>query len=136
MQQEILHELRTPDRLRETLDVVDIVLGFLSSGGGRANQPLGGYINHTLKMKRRPFSEKVGWLLLDGSCCPGQPCNSHVTLMRGVCMFTMLLHLSLRLESTAPSVMSCLSGRPSLWSLHDSSHSRDRYEQGHTRLCH
>ena len=70
MQQEILQELRTPDRLRETLDVVDIVLGFLSSGGGRADQPLGGYINHTLKMKRRPFSEKVGW---DGSCCPGQP---------------------------------------------------------------
>ena len=64
MQQEILHELRTPDRLRETLDVVDIVLGFLSSGGGRADQPLGEYINHTLKMKRRPFSEKVVWLLL------------------------------------------------------------------------
>ena len=58
-QQEILQELRTPDRLRETLDVVDIVLGFLSSGGGRADQPLGGYVNHTLKMKRRPFSEKV-----------------------------------------------------------------------------
>ena len=132
MQQEILHELRTPDRLRETLDVVDIVLGFLSSGGGRADQPLGGYVNHTLKMKRRPFSEKVGWLLLDGSCCPGQPymkqrhpCYTHESGM----YLTMLLHLSLRLESTAPSVMSCLSGRPSLWSLHDSSHSRDRYEK-------
>ena len=59
MQQEILQELRTPDRLRETLDVVDIVLGFLSSGGGRADQPLKGYVDQTLKMKRRPFSEKV-----------------------------------------------------------------------------
>jgi len=51
--------LRTPDRLRETLDVVDIVLGFLSSGGGKADHPLREYIHHTLKMKRRPFSEKV-----------------------------------------------------------------------------
>ena len=59
MQKEIIQELRTPDRLRETLDVVDIVLGFLSTGGGRANQSLRGYINNTLKMKRRPFSEKV-----------------------------------------------------------------------------
>ena len=73
MQQEILQELRTPDRLRETLDVVDIVLGFLSSGGGKADQPLKGYVNQTLKMKRRPFSEKVSWLLFDGSCCQGQP---------------------------------------------------------------
>ena len=48
--------------------MVDIVLGFLSSGGGRADRPLGEYINQTLKMKRRPFSEKVGW---DGSCCLG-----------------------------------------------------------------
>ena len=59
MQKEIIQELRTPDRLRETLDVVDIVLGFLSTGGGRANQSLRWYINNTLKMKRRPFSEKV-----------------------------------------------------------------------------
>ena len=58
-QQEIIRELRTPDRLREALDVVDIVLGFLSTGGGRADQSLGKYINNTLKMKRRPFSEKV-----------------------------------------------------------------------------
>ena len=69
MQQEILQELRTPDRLRETLDVVDIVLGFLSSGGGKADQPLKGYVDQTLKMKRRPFSENVSWLL--DSCCRG-----------------------------------------------------------------
>ena len=59
MQQEIIQELCTPDRLRETLDVVDIVLGFLSSGGGKADRPLGEYVYHTLKMKRMPFSEKV-----------------------------------------------------------------------------
>ena len=59
MQQEIIQELLTPDRLRETLDIVDIVLGFLSSGGGKADHPLGEYIHHTLKMKRRSFSEKV-----------------------------------------------------------------------------
>ena len=51
--------MRTPNHLRETLDVVEIVLGFLSSGGGKADRPLGEYVHHTLKMKRRPFSEKV-----------------------------------------------------------------------------
>ena len=38
---------------------MDIVLGFLSSGGGRADQPLGSYVDHTLKMKKRHFSIKV-----------------------------------------------------------------------------
>jgi hypothetical protein len=57
--QEILSELRTSDRLREALDVVEIVLGFLSSGGGSAKKPLGEYIDKLLKMKRRPFSSKV-----------------------------------------------------------------------------
>ena len=59
MQREILSELRTPDRIRENLDVVDIVLGFLSSGGGRPSKPLGEYVDKVLKMKRRPFSQKV-----------------------------------------------------------------------------
>ena len=59
VKQEILSELRTPDRLREALDVVEIVLGFLSSGGGKAEKPLGEYIDRMLKMKRRPFSSKV-----------------------------------------------------------------------------
>ena len=59
MQREILSELRTPDRIRDNLDVVDIVLGFLSSGGGRASKPLGEYVDKVLKMKRRPFSQKV-----------------------------------------------------------------------------
>ena len=53
-------ELNTPDRLREALDVVEIVLGFLSSGGGKADKPLGDYIDKTLKMKKRHFSKKVG----------------------------------------------------------------------------
>ena len=59
VRQDIITELRTPDRLREALDVVEIVLGFLSSGGGKANKPLGEYIDRILKMKRRPFSSKV-----------------------------------------------------------------------------
>jgi hypothetical protein len=66
--QEILSELRTSDRLREALDVVEIVLGFLSSGGGRAEKPLGEYIDKMLKMKRRPFSSKV-LLLYDQPLC-------------------------------------------------------------------
>ena len=56
---EILAELRTPDLIRENLDVVDIVLGFLSSGGGKPDKPLGEYVDKVLKMKRRPFSKKV-----------------------------------------------------------------------------
>ena len=59
MQREILAELRTPDRLRGSLDVVDIVLGFLSTGGGKADKPLGEYIDKVLRMRRRPFSQKV-----------------------------------------------------------------------------
>ena len=58
VKQEILSELRTPDRLREALDVVEIVLGFLTSGA-KADKPLGEYIDRMLKMKRRPFSSKV-----------------------------------------------------------------------------
>lgn len=51
--------MRTPDRLRENLDVVDIVIGFLSSGGGKPEKSLGEYVDRVLKMKRRPFSQKV-----------------------------------------------------------------------------
>ena len=59
VRQGIVAELRTPDRLREALDVVEIVLGFLSSGGGKADKPLLEYIDKTLKMKKRRFSQKV-----------------------------------------------------------------------------
>lgn len=58
MQKEILAELRTSDRIRDNLDVVDIVLGFLSSGGGKPEKPLGEYVDRVLKM-RRQFSQKV-----------------------------------------------------------------------------
>lgn len=57
-QKEIIEELHTPDRLRESLDVIDIVLGFLSSGGGKSNKSLEEYIGTVLKMKK-PFSQKV-----------------------------------------------------------------------------
>ena len=59
IQQEILSDLRSSSRLKETLDVVDIVLGFLSSGGGNAEKNLGDYIDHTLRMPKRRFSSKV-----------------------------------------------------------------------------
>lgn len=38
---------------------MDIVLGFLSSGGGKAEKSLGDYVDKVLKMKERPFSQKV-----------------------------------------------------------------------------
>jgi len=59
VQREVLAELRTPDRIRENLDVVDIVIGFLSSGGGKPDKPLGDYVDKVLRMRRRPFSRKV-----------------------------------------------------------------------------
>ncbi len=59
MRKEIIAELRTPDLLRDNLDVVDIVLGFLSSGKVNAKKPLGEYIDKILKMKKRKFSQKV-----------------------------------------------------------------------------
>ena len=59
VRQAIVADLPTPDRLREALDVVEIVLGFLSSGGGKADKSLGEYIDKTLKMKKRRFSKEV-----------------------------------------------------------------------------
>ena len=59
MKKDILAELRTPDRLRQALDIVEIVLGFLSSGGGKADKSLKEYIDKTLKMKDKNFSQKV-----------------------------------------------------------------------------
>jgi hypothetical protein len=59
VRQAIIAELKTPHLLRESLDIMEIVLGFLSSGGGRAEKSLGDYIDKTLKMKNRHFSKKV-----------------------------------------------------------------------------
>lgn len=64
VQQEILTEVHTLERVREILDVVDIVLGFLSSGGGSADKLLGEYVEKVLKMKTRKLSPKVCILLL------------------------------------------------------------------------
>lgn len=46
------------ERFRENLDVVEIIIGFLSSGGGRADKPLADYLK-TLKLSRKSFSKKV-----------------------------------------------------------------------------
>ena len=59
MQKEILAELHTPDALQANLDVIDVVLGFLSSGGGKPNKPLGDYIGKVLRMPKQSFSRKV-----------------------------------------------------------------------------
>ena len=63
MQQEILAELHTLERVHETLDIVDIVLGFLSSGGADSDKPLGEYVEKVLRMKTRYFSQKVKHIL-------------------------------------------------------------------------
>lgn len=59
IKKEILNELRNPAQIYGNLTVVDIVLGFLSSGGGRAEKSLGDYVDRVLKMRERPFSRKV-----------------------------------------------------------------------------
>ena len=46
----ILAELHSPQQLSEVLDIIDIVLGFLSSGTGSPTTLFGDYIRKTLKM--------------------------------------------------------------------------------------
>lgn len=58
---DILQELGSPDKLRRSLDVVDIVLGFLTSSGGKPETKLLTYLKK-LKMEKKTFSEKVGVL--------------------------------------------------------------------------
>ena len=58
VQKDILRELGTPDKLRRSLDVVEIVLGFLASGGGKPTTKLHTYLKK-LRMERKTFSEKV-----------------------------------------------------------------------------
>ena len=55
---DILRELGSPDKLRKSLDVVEIVLGFLTSGGGKPKMRLLSYLKK-LKMEKMTFSEKV-----------------------------------------------------------------------------
>lgn len=62
---EIVIELRTIQSLRECLDVVDIIIGFLSSTGDEANKKLKTYLNVSLKMKDDRFrSKKVNYISL------------------------------------------------------------------------
>ncbi len=56
---EIITEVNAPAALRANLDVVDTVLGFLSSGGGKPDVSLGKYVEKVLKMKKGSFSGKV-----------------------------------------------------------------------------
>ena len=49
----ILAELRSPQKLSEVLDVIDVVLGFLASAGGNPSMSLGDYVKKILKMNRR-----------------------------------------------------------------------------------
>ena len=58
VKREILQELRSPDELCSSLDVVDIVLGFLTSTGGKPKTKLLTYLRK-LKMDDRAFSKKV-----------------------------------------------------------------------------
>ncbi|CAI8027543.1 E3 ubiquitin-protein ligase rnf213-alpha [Geodia barretti] len=58
VQQDILRELGSPDKLRRSLDVVEIVLGFLTSGGGKPKTTLRSYLRK-LKMEKRSFSKKA-----------------------------------------------------------------------------
>ena len=51
----ILAELRSPQKLSEVLDVIDVVLGFLASAGGNPSMSLGDYAKKILKMNRRLF---------------------------------------------------------------------------------
>ena len=58
-QKEIISELQTMQGLREILDVVEIVMGFLSSGGANAKKSLKDYIRTTLKLEHKFSSKKA-----------------------------------------------------------------------------
>ena len=59
-QKDIINELTTQD-LRHCLDDVEIIIGFLSSGGGDANMDLRKYVKRALKMEDRFRSKKVSY---------------------------------------------------------------------------
>jgi len=58
-QQDIINELQTMQKIRECLDVVEIAMSFLASGGQKAENRLGDYLATTLRMKHRFNSKKV-----------------------------------------------------------------------------
>ena len=61
-----MNELGSMQRLRECLDVVEIVIGFLSSNKSVASTELRTYIGRFLKMEKRFKSEKVATI----NCLP------------------------------------------------------------------
>ena len=79
------------------MDVVYFVLGFLSFGGGRADQQLEEYITHALRMKKKIFSEKVG----SGSSLHYMTLNVYIDLQ----------FMSSRLENSAHWATPSLLGR-------------------------
>ena len=60
VQREIINELHTVDKLRSALDMVEMVMGFLASGGGIAHQSLAVYTEKVLKLQDS-FMFKVPW---------------------------------------------------------------------------
>ena len=58
-QTDIVTELGSIQRMRDCLDVVEIVIGFLSSGKNNANMELKTYIKRVLRMENRFLSKKV-----------------------------------------------------------------------------
>ena len=49
--EKLVNESRPTSQLRKTIDVIDVVLGFLSSGVPDPNQPLHDYIANTLSWR-------------------------------------------------------------------------------------
>ena len=58
-QQDIVADLQSVQKIRDCLDVVEIVMGFLASGGQNASTNLEQYLTTALKMKHRFSSRKV-----------------------------------------------------------------------------
>ena len=58
-QQDIVADLQSVQKIRDCLDVVEIVMGFLASGGQNAGTNLEQYLTTALKMKHRFSSRKV-----------------------------------------------------------------------------
>ena len=62
VQEDILSDLVEIDQLSDSLEVVNILLGFLSTGGGRADSRLEDYLRK-LRMETKPISKMVDMLL-------------------------------------------------------------------------
>ena len=58
-QQDIVAELNTVQKIRDCLDVVEIVMGFLASGGQKSDNRLENYLETALKMNHRFNCKKV-----------------------------------------------------------------------------